>query len=461
MSNASCNYSASLGDFVRLSGSTVRSEGNYYLEKNGKGGFILGIDNHHRHITGLNKGKGLSGSEAEKANNRKINLDFYKALCTFVKASEFKRSDSVQNVLARAKGELLRRKLAEGEKSAYEGLDTPLERRTVRRLITDLKNAIKSKFETEHPLYNVQISDVLGSIDDLKCGAGGFGGFFSGLFGSQPDESKFFLKLVQDISPNRIFDKVDEAGKTTVADNKMIRTHLSGALDKLALDILKDIKSSKAELTKDALDDIKAIHARAKELASETNIGKALSVKEAKSLSEYYDAMVGKHLPENGRTRNSASDGGLVGQAVGSETLAFQAYKNELARIKGLKVAVEVPPPQPPPVDPPSPQFADALKNVLGKTSLTLNAEQAANALLSPLLGILRAHTSAFVGGAEVRTYADGLLTLKLTDIVAKDFLNNVPQPLNGSIVANLEHTIRGMGKVCGLKKLFYDSRNP
>ena len=45
--------------------------------------------------------------------------------------------------------------------------------------------------------------------------------------------------------------------------------------------------------------------------------------------------------------------------------------------------------------------------------------------------------------------------------LVANLLLNNVPQTLDGSIVANLEHTIRGMGKVCGLKKLFYDSRNP
>ena len=414
MSNVSSNYSASLGDFVRLSGSTVRSEGNYCLEKNEKGGFILGIDNHHRHITVINRGKGMSGSKAEKANNRNINLDFYKAFCAFVNASKFKRLDSVQNVLARAKGELLRRKLAEGEKSAYEGLDTPLERRTVRRLMADLKNAIKSefksKFEKEHPLYNVQINDVLGSIDDLKCGAGGFGGFFSGLFGSQPDESKFFLTLVQDISPNEVFDKVDSADKTTVADNKMIRTHLSGALEKLAQDILKE-----NNLTRKVADDIKAIREKAKDLTSEANIGKALSVKDAKSLSEYYYDMVGKYLPRNETTRkNAAYSGGLIGPTVRSEYEELQTYAGEIARIENLNDEESH-------VVPPSPEFTSSLKGVLGRTSLTLNAEQAGNALLSPILGYLKTYTSAFVGGMELKTNANGLLTLKLKDIVAKD----------------------------------------
>ena len=450
MSNVSSNYSASLGDFVRLSGTTARSEGNFYLENNGKGGFILGIDNHHRHITGLNKGKGLSGSEAARANNRNINLDFYNAFCAFVNASEYSKRDSVRAVLAEA-GRALLQKKSEEDPNTDKGLETALERRTVSGLMRDLENAIKGeqgKFDKEHPLFKMKASEIFEAIKGQKCG---------GWFARGVDEADYFLKCVWKeggflSSAGGGIENVKGADQTNEDGNKMIRSYLSAALDKLAVDILKDVKSSEAGLTDDALNDIKAIRAKARELMIGANIGKALSVKEAKSLAECYDAMARKHLPENGTTRTSAYDGGLVGKAVGSETLALQAYENELARIRNLKVAAEVPPP-PPPVVPPSPQFTDALKNVLGKTSLTLNAEQAANALLSPLLGHLKAHTSAFVGGVEVKAVEDGLLVLKLTDIVAKDFLGKlVPE-----LVSDNPNDTKGAAAGLGAKVNFGD----
>lgn len=402
----SVNFSnAKLSNYFQLSGSSARSQGNFILEKDGNGGFILGIDNHHRYMKGVNAQKGLAGSEEDKANNQKLNLGFFKEFSDFVNGSGYRDSVSVQRVLVKAREQLLQARVkdenAQGEQRD-KGLDTPLGRRTVWALKQAFADAVKGEHD--------RVGDSLFSEPTAKI--------FSRI---KTFNLKFFFKTYDPKDAYLAFakdklgkDEISWTGNTLLATkdgNRRIRTRISDALRTLAIDLRQQCAPSD-----DLEKRIASLLAKSDDLVSRKNIMEKLTVYEARKLIEEFEsAVLNYHLSE--KVEEYACD------VAAPREEYKQIYSDELARFERLNGEAPV---APRPVAPPSQAFVDALKGILGKSSLTLNATQVGQTLISPLLDYLKTYTGATIGNVAVRTSENGRLTLTLRDIKADDLVEHL-----------------------------------
>lgn len=396
----SVNFSnAKLSDYFQLSGSSARSEGNFILENDGKGGFILGIDNHHRYIKGVNAQKGLTGSEDDKANNRKLNLGFYKEFSDFVNGSGYRDCVSVQRVLVMAREQLLQTHVENPQDKGLaenKGLDTPLKRRTVKGLEADLKSAIESESELRQeafentPKYKTS-TDVFTAIDEID-----------------DKYEKGILKL-----SDGTVDYTNWGFLASKTDTKYIRIRLSDALRQLAQDARRPYLQGKA-MPQGLLERINEIEAKASALVAEDKLEKNLTVGEAKTLSREFKAAVTNLFPHSAGNQ-------YVGGSSTKET-EVKRLNDDLEPFNQEKASVSADR-QP---NPPSPEFANALKGILGKTSLTLNAAQVGESVIPPFLDYLKAFTGASIGGGAVRTGENGRLMLTLTDVKTSELISRL-----------------------------------
>ena len=400
----SVNFSnAKLSDYFQLSGSSARSEGNFILENDGKGGFILGIDNHHRYIKGVNAQKGLTGSDGDKANNRKLNLGFYKEFSDFVNGSGYRDCVSVQRVLVKAREQLLQAHVedenAQGEQRD-KGLDTPLGRRTVWALKQAFADAVKGECDrVGDSLFSEPTAKIFSRIKtlDLKF-----------LFITY-DPKDAYLAFAKDKLGKEEISWTSKTLMATKDGNRRIRTRISDALRTLATDLRQQCAPSD-----DLEKRIDSLLAKSDDLVSRKNIMEKLTVYEARQLIEEFESAVRDyHLSE--KVEEYACD------VAAPREEYKQIYNDELARFERLNGEAPVARP----VAPPSQAFVDALKGILGKTSLTLNAAQVGQTLVSPLLDYLKTYTGATIGNVAVRTSGNGRLTLTLSDIKADELVEH------------------------------------